>query len=180
MPARAPAPCLATASTWRSAAPSLTSLRSIVVCRTLLGRPLIVQEPGDYVDEAIKTGYDSILGDRESKVGTYKEFVLFDEAQVLPEYSIIYKRQYDPAAVPEHLRTRTVGTTGRCWLVRLDKGWAALPPNVNYRLLEAAKLGKTLLKMRLGLTDYVFDLERRTQTNLKTHKVREMKPPKKY
>ena len=36
--------------------------------------------------------HDSILGDREKARGTYREFIVFDNNQVYPEYIIIYKR----------------------------------------------------------------------------------------
>jgi len=40
-------------------------------------------------------GYDCVIGDREKKVGTFREFIFFDESQVVPEYVVIYKRQFD-------------------------------------------------------------------------------------
>jgi len=153
-------------------------LRSIVVCRTLVGKPLVVQEAGDHIEEAREGGYDCVLGDREAKVGTYKELVIFDESQVLPEYSIIYKRQYNREQVPEHLRTKAIGSTGRCWQVKVDKGWANIPADVNHKILEAAKNGETVVNCKIGTFSYVIDLENKTQTNEQTQRVREMRPPR--
>jgi len=153
-------------------------LRSIVVCRALVGQPYIKQEAGDYIEEAKEAGCDCVLGDRESKVGTYKELVFFDEAQVLPEYSIIYKRQYNPAKVPDHLRTKAIGSTGRCWQVKLDRGWANIPPDVNHKLLEASKNGETVVTVTMGAFDYEFDIENKVQRNVKTQKTRDMRAPR--
>ncbi len=47
------------------------------------------------IEEALQTGdYDSVLGDREHAVGTYREFVVFSEDLVYPEYICIYERFY--------------------------------------------------------------------------------------
>ena len=35
------------------------------------------------------------LGDRKKVRGTYREFVVFDDDQVLPEYMLLYKRGYN-------------------------------------------------------------------------------------
>ena len=40
--------------------------------------------------------YDSLLGDRLRCRGTYREFVIFDAAQVYPEYMLLYRRFYNP------------------------------------------------------------------------------------
>merc|ERR1719444_609570 len=53
-------------------------LRSMVICRSLVGKPYITVDPGDFIEQAKENGYDCVLGDRESKVGTYKEFVFFE------------------------------------------------------------------------------------------------------
>ena len=36
--------------------------------------------------------HHSLLGDREAAVGTYREFIVYDGAQVYPEFAIIYER----------------------------------------------------------------------------------------
>ena len=48
--------------------------------------------------QSIQNGqHHSILGDREKARGTYREFVVFNNDQVYPEYIVVYKRH----AVPE-------------------------------------------------------------------------------
>eukprot|EP00746_Dinoflagellata_sp_MGD_P076939 gnl/MRDRNA2_/MRDRNA2_30928_c0_seq1.p1 gnl/MRDRNA2_/MRDRNA2_30928_c0~~gnl/MRDRNA2_/MRDRNA2_30928_c0_seq1.p1 ORF type:complete len:381 (+),score=43.34 gnl/MRDRNA2_/MRDRNA2_30928_c0_seq1:55-1197(+) len=36
--------------------------------------------------------FDSVLGDRKAAVGTYREYVMYDESQIYPEYAVIYRR----------------------------------------------------------------------------------------
>merc|ERR1719316_2577589 len=85
-------------------------LMAILMCRSLIGNGYVVQEAGDYIQEAKNSGCDCVVGDRESKVGTYREFIFFDERQVYPEYAVIYKRQYDQNKVPEYLRAPLKGS----------------------------------------------------------------------
>lgn len=73
-------------------------LFATLICRVVCGRCLYTDEktpdaaaitrnctqPGAY--------YHSVLGDREKTRGTYREFVLFSNAQVFPEYIVIYRR----------------------------------------------------------------------------------------
>merc|ERR1712019_108384 len=91
-------------------------LLALLVCRSLVGKPYIVQDAGDHINEAKAACCDCVVGDREAKVGTYREFVFFDERQVLPEYAVIYRRIYDQNKVPsqlKHLTAKPSGTTGR-------------------------------------------------------------------
>ena len=47
------------------------------------------------LSDALHSGkYDSVLADREASVGTYREFVVFDEECVYPEYLILYDREF--------------------------------------------------------------------------------------
>ena len=39
--------------------------------------------------KVVGKGFDSTLGDREASVDTYREFVIYDENQVYPEYAIM-------------------------------------------------------------------------------------------
>lgn len=68
-----------------------------LLCRTVLGELLHLTAGGEKVYTMIKHGiegdlYDSVLGDREASVGTYREFVVYSEDQVYPEYLILYER----------------------------------------------------------------------------------------
>ena len=45
------------------------------------------------IEQALKSGsYDAVLGDREASVGTYREYVVFEEDLIYPEYVVLYKR----------------------------------------------------------------------------------------
>jgi len=152
-------------------------LRALLLCRCLVGNPYIVQKAGDYIDEAKAGGCDCVLGDRETTVNTYREFIFFDEAQVLPEYAVIYKRQYSKEAVPSVMHRKATGTTGRNWQVKLDKGWVNIPPDTSRQLVEATKKGEKVLELEVGTFTYVFDLESRQQTNKNTGMSRQIRPP---
>jgi len=70
----------------------------LLLCRVVLGETLRLTTGGEATHGMIKSAvesaaYDSVLGDREASVGTYREFVVFQEDQVYPEYLILYKRQ---------------------------------------------------------------------------------------
>jgi hypothetical protein len=154
-------------------------LMAILVCRALVGKPHVVQEAGDYISEAKATGCDCVVGDRESKVGTYKEFIFFDQRQVLPEYAVIYRRVYDPSKVPEEMRQGTKGTTGRNWQVKLQKGWADLPPDVSFDLTKAKDDGKPSMERPVGDVNYVFDFVTNKQRNAETGTERAVRAPMK-
>mmetsp|Transcript_60413 Transcript_60413/g.144027 ORF Transcript_60413/g.144027 Transcript_60413/m.144027 type:complete len:921 (-) Transcript_60413:127-2889(-) len=152
-------------------------LMAMLVCRCFVGRPHVVTESGDAVEHAKSNGFDCVLGDRESKVGTYREFVFFDERQVLPEYTVIYKRQYSPDSVPQHMVTDTAGTTGRNWQVQLDKAWKDMSPDVSFALTKALNVGVMTVDREVGSSKLRFDLTQNTQTNLDTGKERKIRPP---
>lgn len=153
-------------------------LMAILMCRSLVGAPYLVTDPGDYIEKAKSARSDCVLGDRESKVGTYREFIFFDERQVLPEYVAIYKRQYDPNKVPEHMRQATKGNTGRNWMVQLNKGWANIPPSTSFMLSQAKKKEETEIEQMINGTMFKFDLAGLTQTNLDTGTVRPIREPR--
>jgi len=152
-------------------------LRALLVCRSLVGKPYVVQKAGDYIGEAVKGGCDCVVGDREAVVNTYREFVFFDETQVWPEYAVIYKRVYDKANVPRNMIRQATGTTGRNWQVKLDKGWANIPLDANRQLLEATKKGQKEVEITIGTFVYVFDLANQKQINTSTGSVRQLRPP---
>lgn len=152
-------------------------LMALLVCRTLIGNPYIVHDAGDYIAEAKAQGCDCVVGDRESKVGTYREFIFFDERQVLPEYAVIYRRQYDHSKVPALMRQATKGTTGRNWQLRLEKGWHNCTPDVSHELSRAQNEGKLTYKRKIGDIMYTFDLSNMTQTNMDSGTVRQIRPP---
>merc|ERR1719230_992441 len=132
-------------------------LMAMLMCRSLVGNPYVVQDAGDYIADAKSQGLDCVIGDRESKVGTYREFIFFDERQVLPEYAVIYKRQYDQEKVPASMRQQAKGTTGRNWQLKLEKGWANLAPDVSFELTKAEMEGKVQHERLINDILYQFD-----------------------
>jgi len=152
-------------------------LMAMLVCRSLVGNPYVVQESGEAVEAAKAAGCDCVLGDRETKVGTYREFVFFDERQVLPEYTVIYKRVYDQALVPEEMRQAAKGTTGRNWQVRIDKGWEDIPPNVSLELNKAEEDGQNEVQSTVNGVTYAFDLVAKTRRDMATGAAKKIRPP---
>lgn len=152
-------------------------LMAMLFCRTLVGNPYVVQDAGDYIATAKGQGCDCVIGDRESKVGTYKEFIFFDQRQVLPEYAVIYKRQYNKERVPTFMRQNTKGTTGRNWQLKVGKGWTDLTADVSYALTKAEQSGKTRHSLVINDVLYDFDLEAKQQTNTQTGTMRPIRPP---
>jgi len=155
-------------------------LMAMLLCRCLIGNPHVVSEAGDHIQAAKASGLDCVVGDRESKVGTYKEFIFFDETQVYPEYTVIYRRQYDQSQVPESMRQMAKGTTGRNWQVQLEKGWANVPPDVSHRLTQAEARNIGALDVEIAGMEYTFDLIDKKQTNKQTGKVRSIRPPMRW
>lgn len=53
----------------------------------VLSRPKVLKV-SCRIEDALATGrFHCVLGDREAAVDTYREFVIFDEAQIYPEYA---------------------------------------------------------------------------------------------
>jgi len=78
--------------------PDDTGIRCLLLCRATMGRALYVDsietDPDDLTQRCLSGEYHSVLGDREKCRGTYREFVFFDDDQVLPEYMLLYRRVY--------------------------------------------------------------------------------------
>lgn len=73
--------------------------RVLLLCRATLGRIFCTAE--DRPDRQRLTefmcqggGYHSVLGDRERIRGTYREIILYDSAQVYPEFVVVYRRVF--------------------------------------------------------------------------------------
>lgn len=144
------------------------SLHAMLVCKCFVGTPFVTDTSGDHVGDAKEGNFHCICGDRESKVGTYREFVFFDERQVYPEYAIIYRRQYDKTKVPPDMVSPTTGTTGRYWQMKLGKEWKNVPPEVNKVLLQAMKDEETEVTITFNDKDYIFNLVEKKGTNTRT------------
>jgi len=77
----------------------LAGYRPLLLCRVLLGRCLVAEEGEydrrnvqEYVDEVMRGESDSILADNLARVGTFREWVVFDQNQATVEYIIWYQR----------------------------------------------------------------------------------------
>lgn len=75
-------------------------LFAVLICRAVVGRSYVTQKPGDFKEQCLEGNFDSVLGDREAAVGTYREFIFFHEGSVYPEYVVFYKRQYADGVAP--------------------------------------------------------------------------------
>eukprot|EP00933_Yihiella_yeosuensis_P033814 TRINITY_DN27448_c0_g1_i1.p1 TRINITY_DN27448_c0_g1~~TRINITY_DN27448_c0_g1_i1.p1 ORF type:complete len:984 (-),score=175.77 TRINITY_DN27448_c0_g1_i1:70-3021(-) len=80
-------------------------LFAVLVCRVIVGSSFVVEKPGDYRDKCISGEYHSVVGDREKAVGTYREFIIFDEGSIYPEYVAFYRREYEGGAPPAPTRS---------------------------------------------------------------------------
>lgn len=72
-------------------------LYAMLICRVTCGRILYTDELKPVKSRltqqcTLEKRYDSVLGDREKTKGTYREFVVYNSAQVYPECVILYKR----------------------------------------------------------------------------------------
>jgi len=163
---------------------SYPGLMAMLVCRCLVGRCMAVSDPAPesypdkYIQEAKDGNFDTIIGDREKSVGTYREFIFYDESQVMPEYTVVYRRIYDKNAVDEKFHTRTRGTTGRLWQVQLDTGrFVNVAPQANQELIKASKAGEKTAEVDIAGCTYRFDLENMRQRNLRTGRDRTIRRP---
>eukprot|EP00440_Ansanella_granifera_P072033 gb/GFBE01078170.1/.p1 GENE.gb/GFBE01078170.1/~~gb/GFBE01078170.1/.p1 ORF type:complete len:130 (+),score=28.67 gb/GFBE01078170.1/:1-390(+) len=71
---------------------------AMLLCRVACGEPFHTEQPDlKSIEQALlaRTA-DFVLGDREKARGTYREFVVFDQEVVYPEYVLLYER------VPDH------------------------------------------------------------------------------
>lgn len=70
---------------------------AILLCRVCCGkmfRALRASDRTQFLPMLQEGSIDGVLGDREASVGTYREFVVFKEAQIYPEYRVLYRRSY--------------------------------------------------------------------------------------
>ncbi|CAE7203557.1 tank-1 [Symbiodinium sp. CCMP2592] len=77
-------------------------LYAVLVCRALLGKPYVTEEPGDFREQVLSGEFGHVLGDREKAVGTFREFIFFHEAAVYPEYAVFYRREKDGRVMPRN------------------------------------------------------------------------------
>lgn len=85
-------------------------LFAMLICRAVCGSSFVTEKPGNYADQVTSGNFDSVLGDREKAVGTYREFIFFNEASIYPEYVVFYTRDYGQDAEPDVSKPATIGT----------------------------------------------------------------------
>eukprot|EP00929_Paragymnodinium_shiwhaense_P108258 TRINITY_DN7458_c0_g1_i1.p1 TRINITY_DN7458_c0_g1~~TRINITY_DN7458_c0_g1_i1.p1 ORF type:complete len:587 (-),score=53.16 TRINITY_DN7458_c0_g1_i1:79-1839(-) len=70
---------------------------ALLLCRVVCGSLFrITHSDVDAIQTALSSGtYDAVMGDREASVGTYREFVIYDEELVYPEYVVLYERKHN-------------------------------------------------------------------------------------
>mmetsp|Transcript_328 Transcript_328/g.603 ORF Transcript_328/g.603 Transcript_328/m.603 type:complete len:547 (+) Transcript_328:3-1643(+) len=78
-------------------------LRSMLICRTTLGRAFYSDDvnvnPRSCEDICMHGPYHSILGDRLKARGTFREFIVYDEDQVYPNFIVRYRQLMNPGGV---------------------------------------------------------------------------------
>lgn len=81
--------------------PNDAGQRCLLLCRATLGNVLYCDDVKPNVDRlvhmCVNGSYHSVLGDREKTRGTYREFIVYDENLVYPDFIIWYRRQYSDA-----------------------------------------------------------------------------------
>lgn len=74
----------------------INGVRHMLLCRVILGRVLYSDsketDPRACEGACLGGKYHSVLGDRKKVRGTFREFVVFDEEQVYPNYILDYRR----------------------------------------------------------------------------------------
>eukprot|EP00928_Gymnodinium_smaydae_P003416 TRINITY_DN11228_c0_g1_i1.p1 TRINITY_DN11228_c0_g1~~TRINITY_DN11228_c0_g1_i1.p1 ORF type:complete len:860 (-),score=80.19 TRINITY_DN11228_c0_g1_i1:209-2788(-) len=91
-------------------------LHVMLLCRVCCGCYLQTTDGDGHLDRHLdRSRYDSVLGDREAIVGTYREFVIYDGDQSYPEYLVVYRRshaQQRSTLTPMLVSTRELGHGG--------------------------------------------------------------------
>jgi hypothetical protein len=65
-----------------------------VVCGNMKKLEQFDQSAHRFVQSPSPPNYDSVLGDREAAAGTYREFIVYEETQIYPEFIILYERRF--------------------------------------------------------------------------------------
>jgi hypothetical protein len=75
-----------------------SGLYAMLLCRVTCGKVFyndqVRPDPEDCRRQCVgpTAKYNCVLGDREKARGTYREFIIYDQAQAYPEFLIIYRR----------------------------------------------------------------------------------------
>ena len=96
--------CSSKADEYSHDGPAFDGVYAVLVCRAVIGKPFVTTTPGGFSACVLSGEYDSVLGDRREAVGTYREFVFFNEASIYPEYLVRYRRVYQTRKRPPRKR----------------------------------------------------------------------------
>lgn len=160
-------------------------LYAVILCRAVLGRPFVTQEPGNYAKHVTSGDYDVVVGDREAAVGTYREFIFFHEGAVYPEYAAFYRRESGGKSLPRkalplpvsapvvhrmaHVApppAATVGGTQR-WQYAGDAGtWHDFALTVAVRLDKAQAAGEASMQFEVHGVSYTVNFAKMVQKRL--------------
>lgn len=80
-----------------------TLLYPMLLARVVLGKPNLCRANRTAIDPNVlersctksPPDYDSVIGDREFSVQTFREFIVFDNNQVYPEFIVWYRKEFD-------------------------------------------------------------------------------------
>lgn len=75
-------------------------LCAMLLCRATLGKIFIERDKrpsAPELEEHCRGKFHSVCGDRWAAVGTFREFAVYDNRQVYPEYIVYYRRMYQAA-----------------------------------------------------------------------------------
>jgi len=75
-------------------------LFAVLLCRTVMGSSYVIEKPGNYADKCTSGDFDTVIGDREKAVGTFREVIVFDEGSIYPEYVAFYRREFNSTTAP--------------------------------------------------------------------------------
>jgi len=80
----------------KSGSGQLQNVYGMLVCRVACGELFrVLKSDLKSIEQAIACGfYDGVFGDREASVGTYREYVVFTEDVIYPEFIVLYQREY--------------------------------------------------------------------------------------
>jgi len=66
---------------------------ALVLCRVVMGKYFYTMERDMTAEAKVREGeFDSTCGDRKKLVGTFREFVVYDNSQLYPEYVVLVSR----------------------------------------------------------------------------------------
>jgi hypothetical protein len=70
-------------------------IRALVLCRVVMGKFYYTTQRDENAGDKVAAGeFDSTVGDRSKSANTFREFVVYDNDSVYPEYVVLYSRAH--------------------------------------------------------------------------------------